>query len=116
MAGFGPYIAVYRPVRDGDGGFVSLRRDRDDRAEHIPRRVSHDGRLGAVYFEAAAVITALALLGQVLELRWRETSGGAMNQSGGLLMRAEKIGRDTGPKAMRSARMIEVPLLAAPSF
>ncbi len=32
----------------------------------------------AVYFEAAAVITALVLLGQVLELRARESTGGAI--------------------------------------
>jgi len=32
----------------------------------------------AVYFEAAAVITALVLLGQVLELRARERTGGAI--------------------------------------
>ncbi len=32
----------------------------------------------AVYFEAAAVITVLVLLGQVLELRARETTGGAL--------------------------------------
>ena len=32
----------------------------------------------AVYFEAAAVITVLVLLGQVLELRARETTGGAI--------------------------------------
>ena len=32
----------------------------------------------AVYFEAAAVITALVLLGQVLELRAREQTSGAI--------------------------------------
>ncbi len=32
----------------------------------------------AVYFEAAAVITVLVLLGQVLELRARERTGGAI--------------------------------------
>jgi Cu+-exporting ATPase len=102
-----------------------------------------------VYFEAAAVITVLVLLGQVLELRARETTSGAMhvmvgdrlrirpgesvpvdgvviegksafdesmvtgesmpvekavgakvlggtiNQTGSLVMRAEKVGRDT---------------------
>src|ERR1019366_7525258 len=38
------------------------------------------GRDGAVavYFEAAAVITVLVLLGQVLELRAREQTGGAI--------------------------------------
>ncbi len=32
----------------------------------------------AVYFEAAAIITVLVLLGQVLELRARESTGGAI--------------------------------------
>ncbi len=38
---------------------------------------SHDGAV-AVYFEAAAVITILVLLGQVLELRAREATSGAI--------------------------------------
>jgi Cu+-exporting ATPase len=38
---------------------------------------SEDGSV-AVYFEAAAVITVLVLLGQVLELRAREQTGGAI--------------------------------------
>jgi Cu+-exporting ATPase len=38
---------------------------------------SHDGAV-AVYFEAAAVITILVLLGQVLELRARESTSGAI--------------------------------------
>ena len=38
---------------------------------------SADGAI-AVYFEAAAVITVLVLLGQVLELRARESTGGAI--------------------------------------
>src|SRR5207344_3640135 len=37
----------------------------------------HDGAV-AVYFEAAAVITVLVLLGQVLELRARERTSGAI--------------------------------------
>jgi Cu+-exporting ATPase len=36
------------------------------------------GGVVAVYFEAAAVITVLVLLGQVLELRARESTGGAI--------------------------------------
>ena len=40
----------------------------------VPRQ---DGTV-AVYFEAAAVITVLVLLGQVLELRAREQTGGAI--------------------------------------
>ncbi len=38
---------------------------------------NHDGSV-AVYFEAAAVITVLVLLGQVLELRARESTSGAI--------------------------------------
>ena len=34
----------------------------------------------AVYFEAAAVITVLVLLGQVMELRARERTGGAIRE------------------------------------
>jgi len=40
---------------------------------------SHDGSV-AVYFEAAAVITVLVLVGQVLELRAREQTGGAIRE------------------------------------
>jgi Cu+-exporting ATPase len=38
---------------------------------------NHDGSV-SIYFEAAAVITVLVLLGQVLELRAREQTGGAI--------------------------------------
>ncbi|HEX3760250.1 MAG TPA: YHS domain-containing protein, partial [Kofleriaceae bacterium] len=43
----------------------------------------HDGAV-AVYFEAAAVITVLVLLGQVLELRARERTSGALRALLGL--------------------------------
>ena len=49
----------------------------------------HDGSV-AVYFEAAAVITVLVLLGQVLELRAREQTGGAIKA---LLTLAPKTAR-----------------------
>ena len=49
----------------------------------------HDGAVG-VYFEAAAVITVLVLLGQVLELRAREATSGAIKA---LLNLAPKIAR-----------------------
>ncbi len=49
----------------------------------------HDGSV-AVYFEAAAVITVLVLLGQVLELRARERTSGAIR---GLLDLAPRTGR-----------------------
>jgi len=53
---------------------------------------SHDGSV-AVYFEAAAVITVLVLLGQVLELRAREQTGGAIRA---LLDLAPKTARRVG--------------------
>jgi Cu+-exporting ATPase len=46
-------------------------------------RGSHSGSLG-LYFEAAAVIIALVLLGQVLELRARSQTGGAIRALLGL--------------------------------
>lgn len=52
----------------------------------------HDGSV-AVYFEAAAVITVLVLLGQVLELRAREATGGAIRA---LLDLAPKTARRIG--------------------
>jgi Cu+-exporting ATPase len=48
----------------------------------------------AVYFEAAAVITVLVLLGQVLELRAREQTGGAIRA---LLNLAPKTARRIAP-------------------
>jgi P-type Cu+ transporter len=44
----------------------------------FPAAVRGDHGAVAVYFEAAAVITTLVLLGQVLELRAREQTGGAI--------------------------------------
>jgi Cu+-exporting ATPase len=44
----------------------------------FPEAFRSPGGSVAVYFEAAAVITVLVLLGQVLELRARETTGGAI--------------------------------------
>lgn len=57
----------------------------------------HDGAV-AVYFEAAAVITVLVLLGQVLELRAREKTSGAIKALLGLAprtaIRVDAKGRD----------------------
>lgn len=53
---------------------------------------AHDGSV-AVYFEAAAVITVLVLLGQVLELRAREATSGAI-----------KALLDLAPKTARRVR------------
>ncbi len=54
----------------------------------------HDGEVGR-YFEAAAVITALVLLGQVLELRARSRTSGAIRALLGLAPKtARRIGAD----------------------
>jgi Cu+-exporting ATPase len=58
-----------------------------------------------VYFEAAAVITVLVLLGQVLELRAREQTGGAIRA---LLDLAPKRARRIGPGGSEE----DVPLVA----
>jgi Cu+-exporting ATPase len=44
----------------------------------FPAGLRLDGDLVPVYYEAAAVVTVLVLLGQVLELRAREKTGGAI--------------------------------------
>jgi P-type Cu+ transporter len=62
----------------------------------------HDGEVGR-YFEAAAVITALVLLGQVLELRARSRTSGAMRALLGL---APKTARLIAPDGTES----DVPL------
>ena len=56
---------------------------------------SGDGSV-AVYFEAAAVITVLVLLGQVLELRAREQTGGAIRALLDLVPKTARRVRDDG--------------------
>jgi Cu+-exporting ATPase len=55
----------------------------------------HDGSV-AVYFEAAAVITVLVLLGQVLELRAREQTSGAIRALLDLAPKAARRVKDDG--------------------
>ena len=55
----------------------------------------HDGSV-AVYFEAAAVITVLVLLGQVLELRARESTSGAIRALLDLAPKTARLIRDDG--------------------
>jgi Cu+-exporting ATPase len=62
----------------------------------------HDGSV-AVYFEAAAVITVLVLLGQVLELRARDATSGAIKA---LLALAPKTARLVGDDG--SEREVEI--------
>ena len=61
--------------------------------ESFPATFRGHGGAVAVYFEAAAVITVLVLLGQVLELRAREATSGAIKA---LLELAPKTARRVG--------------------
>jgi Cu+-exporting ATPase len=56
----------------------------------------HNGQVG-VYFEAAAVIVTLVLLGQVLELRARSQTGAAIRALLGLAPKTARRLRDDGP-------------------
>jgi Cu+-exporting ATPase len=56
---------------------------------------THGGEV-AVYFEAAAVITTLVLLGQVLELRARSQTSSAIRALLGLAPKAARVVRDDG--------------------
>jgi Cu+-exporting ATPase len=63
--------------------------------------VSFRGESGevAVYYEAAAVITALVLLGQVLELRARSRTGKAIKALLGLAPKTARLVREDGTEA-----------------
>jgi len=67
----------------------------------FPHTMQHDGKV-AVYFEAAAVIVVLVLLGQVLELRARSRTGSAIKA---LLNLAPPTARQVSPEGDQ-----EVPL------
>ena len=67
---------------------------------HLPGVPGTDGAV-AVYFEAAAVITMLVLLGQVLELRAREQTGGAIRALLGLAPKTARRLRADGERRGR---------------
>jgi len=62
----------------------------------FPASVQNDMGVIPVYFEAAAVITALVLLGQVLELRARSQTNAAIKLLLGLAPKTARIVRDDG--------------------
>ncbi|MCK4794591.1 MAG: copper-translocating P-type ATPase, partial [Desulfobacteraceae bacterium] len=64
--------------------------------EIFPTIMQHEGGTVSVYFEAAAVITALLLLGQVLELRARSRTNAAIKMLLGLAPNTARIVRDEG--------------------
>jgi len=69
----------------------------------FPDSFRGEGGEVAVYFEAAAVITALVLLGQVLELRARSRTGTALKALLGLAPRTARLVRGDGTE-------IDIPL------
>jgi P-type Cu+ transporter len=62
----------------------------------FPPVMQLDGGLVAVYFEAAAMITTLVLLGQVLELRARSRTNAAIQMLLGLAPNTARIVREDG--------------------
>ncbi|RUM72523.1 MAG: copper-transporting ATPase [Sulfurovum sp.] len=62
----------------------------------FPPKMRMEGGLVHVYFEAAAVIVALVLLGQVLELRARSQTNTAIQKLLGLAPKKARIVRDNG--------------------
>ncbi|MCO6449613.1 MAG: heavy metal translocating P-type ATPase [Steroidobacteraceae bacterium] len=62
----------------------------------FPRSVVNDMGVVPVYFEAAAVITTLVLLGQVLELRARSRTNAAIKLLLGLSPKTARIVRESG--------------------
>ncbi len=89
---FGPqplaqYVHLDRP---GVARPTSIAWSRPSHRDSSPPAFEAHGGLVPVYYEAAAVITVLVLLGQVLELRAREKTGGAIRA---LLALAPKTAR-----------------------
>jgi Cu+-exporting ATPase len=65
----------------------------------FPSTMQHTGGTVPVYFEAAAVITVLVLLGQVLELRARSRTNAAIEMLLGLAPKTARIVRNNGDEA-----------------
>ena len=65
-------------------------------ARHFPRLVPRPHGRSPVYFEPAAVITTLVLLGQVLELRARRQTGSAIRACSGCAPKTARRLRDDG--------------------
>lgn len=64
--------------------------------EHLPKALTgHHGRV-PLYFESAAVITTLVLLGQVLELRARAATSGALKALLGLAPKTARVVTEAG--------------------
>lgn len=73
----------------------------------FPLIMQMEGALVAVYFEAAAVITALVLLGQVLELRARSRTNAAIQMLLGLAPNTARIVRNDGTEEDISLEQVQ---------
>ena len=80
----------------------------DIRARSSSRRRSVSDGAIAVYFEAAAVITVLVLLGQVLELRAREATSGAIRALLDLAPKTARRVKDDGSDEEVSLDTVQV--------
>ena len=76
--------------------------------EIFPPKMQLDGGLVHVYFEAAAVIVALVLLGQVLELRARSQTNTAIQTLLGLAPNTARIVREDGSEEDISLEDVQV--------
>jgi Cu+-exporting ATPase len=74
--------------------------------DRLPHELRHEGRL-PVYFEAAAAIVALVLLGQVMELRARERAGSALRALLELAPRTAHIVRPGGAEEEVALHQVE---------
>jgi P-type Cu+ transporter len=74
----------------------------------FPQTFREDDGSVAIYFEAAAVITVLVLLGQVLELRARERTSGAIRALLGLSPKTAHIVDTTGNEKEIALEMITI--------
>lgn len=73
----------------------------------LPHSLRHDGAV-PLYFEAAAVITTLVLLGQVLELRARHATSGAIRALLGLSPKTARLIGDDGSEREMALGLIAV--------
>ncbi len=74
----------------------------------FPATMRGEGGSVAVYFEAAAVITSLVLLGQVLELRARSRTSAAIKLLLGLAPKTARIVHDDGNEADVPLEQVQV--------
>ena len=97
------HLNMFTLIALGVGAAYALQRGRDARARAVSRLVPDGRARSRVYFEPAAVIVVLVLLGQVLELRARSRTSAAIRNLLGL---APKTARriESGRQRSRTCR------------